>query len=257
MLCLDILITDPYMKLHEIWEVWLYIFLVITYILVRLTYIYSNGFLGIDASSLAFEMDHPLQQQEGYRQLPRFKFNGDNVREFMQGFPEVCNFWNIHNLVYQDVARPRDPAEAEGWDQANGLALSKLKYYLDDDVYQMVWKGEDLTARQFYLRLHQMFLRGDMRSIQVLERALESCHKRSDESLTKWWARLDAIFTEFALRGAPKADEAKKVKAMILCGEEWQAMADYLGSSEDVDYLTFQTRMLKRGVYLGWRMNKA
>ena len=87
------------MKLHEVWEVWLYIFLVITYILVRLTYINFNGFLGSNASSLAFEMDHPVQQQEGYRQLPRFKFNGDNVREFMQGFPEVCNFWNVHNLV--------------------------------------------------------------------------------------------------------------------------------------------------------------
>ena len=102
-----------------------------------------------------------------------------------------------------------------GW-----LCPSSSIIYLDDDVYQMVWKGEDLTALQFYLRLHQMFLRGDMRSIQVLERALESCHKRSDESLTKWWARLDAIFTEFALCGAPKADEAKKVKARVLCGEE-------------------------------------
>ena len=85
-----------------------------------------------------------------------------------------------------------------------------------------------------------------MRSLQVLERALESCHKRSDESLSRWWARLHAIFTEFALHGAPKADEAKKVKAMVLCGDEWQAMVDYLGSSEDVDYLTFQTQMLKR-----------
>ena len=234
------------MKLYQVWEVWCYLFLVITYILVRLTNLNSNGFLGSNAFDLASGMEHPIQQQEGYRQLPRFKFNGDNVREFMQGFPEICNFWNVHNMVYQDVARPRDPEEAEPWDQANGLALSKLKYYLHDDVYQMVWKGEDLTARQFYLRLHQMFLRGDMRSIQVLERALESCHKRSDESLTKWWARLDAIFTEFALRGAPKADEAKKVKAMVLCGEEWQAMADYLGSREDVDYITFQTQMLKR-----------
>ena len=61
-------------------------------------------------------------------------------------------------MVYQDVARPRDAEEAEQWDHANGLALSKLKYYLDDDVYQMVWKGEDLTAHQFYLCLHQMFL---------------------------------------------------------------------------------------------------
>ena len=34
---------------------------------------------------------------------------------------------------------------------------------------------------------------------------------------------MQLIFTEFALRGAPKADEAKKVKAMILCGKECQA----------------------------------
>ena len=40
----------------------------------------------------------------------------------------------------------------------------------------------------------------------------------------------------------------KKVKAMILCGDEWQAMAGILGviTSENVDYLTFQTQMLKR-----------
>ena len=100
-------------------------------------------------------------------------------------------------MVDQHVARLRVPEEAERWDHANGLALSVLKYYLDDDIYHMVWKGEDLTAHQFYQRLHQMFLRGDMWSIQVLERALESCHKRSNESLSRWWVRLDAIFTEF------------------------------------------------------------
>ena len=238
------------MKLSEFWEVWVYQVLVIVYIAYRareLGNTHSNGFLGSHVPFLAQMEDvNPIQQQEGYRQLPRFKFSGDNVREFLQGFPEVCNFWNIHNMVYQDVARPRDPDEAVRWDQANGLALSKLKYYLSDDVYQMVWKGEELTARQFYMRLHAMFLRGDMRSIQVLERALESCQKRSDETLSKWWARLDAIFTEFALRGAPKGDEAKKIKAMVLCGEEWQSMADYLGSPEGVDYVTFQTQMLKR-----------
>ena len=238
------------MRLSEFWEVWVYQVLVIAYIAYRareLGNTHSNGFLGSHVPFLApMEDVNPIQQQEGYRQLPRFKFSGDNVREFLQGFPEVCNFWNIHNMVYQDVARPRDPDEAVRWDQANGLALSKLKYYLSDDVYQMVWKGEELTARQFYMRLHAMFLRGDMRSIQVLERALESCQKRLDETLSKWWARLDAIFTEFALRGAPKGDEAKKIKAMVLCGEEWQSMADYLGSPEGVDYITFQTQMLKR-----------
>ena len=129
------------------------------YILARLTSNTSYVFLGNSVSILASTMDHPVQQQELYQQLPCFKFNSDNVQEFMQEFLEVCNFWNVHNMVYQDVARPRDPEEAERWDHANGLALSKLKYYLDNDVYQMVWKGEDLTARQFYLHLHQMFLR--------------------------------------------------------------------------------------------------
>ena len=33
---------------------------------------------------------------------------------------------------------------------------------------------------------------------------------------------------------------------VVLCSDEGQAMAAYLGSSEDVDYLTFQTQMLKR-----------
>ena len=33
---------------------------------------------------------------------------------------------------------------------------------------------------------------------------------------------------------------------MILCGDKWQAMADYLGLREDVDYLTVQTQMLKQ-----------
>ena len=34
-----------------------------------------NGFLGNCATDLAPIMEHPVQQQEGYRQLPRFKFN--------------------------------------------------------------------------------------------------------------------------------------------------------------------------------------
>ena len=59
----------------------------------------------------------------------------------MQRFPEACNFWNIHATAYNDLARPKDTEEAAWWDQANGLALSKLKYYFEDAVYQMVWKG--------------------------------------------------------------------------------------------------------------------
>ena len=73
-------------------------------------------------------IQHPVRVDEGYRQLPIFKFNGNNVREFMQGFPEVCNFWNVHAMamVYQDVARPRNLDETVRWDEVNAWS-STLK----------------------------------------------------------------------------------------------------------------------------------
>ena len=57
------------MKLYDVWEVWIYIFIVTIYILARLEFINSDRFLGNGAFVLAFTMDHPVQQQEGYRQL--------------------------------------------------------------------------------------------------------------------------------------------------------------------------------------------
>ena len=75
------------------WEVWLLLVIATVHIYLKAKDTEFNGFLGNCVFSLApsqhFQaaMQHPVREQEGYRQLPRFKFNGDNVREFMQGFP--------------------------------------------------------------------------------------------------------------------------------------------------------------------------
>ena len=169
-----------------------------------------------------------MQQTAGLQQLvtsqlPRFKFNGDNRLVFLSNFPEVAAHFGFAALL-GDPPRARPlPAgdgsnddEIDEWDRLNTLALSKLKFYLEDNVYHIVWKGQRLTAKQFYTRLHSMFLAGDMRSIQMLEDALNNCSKKSSETLVQWWARLDAILAEFEQIGMQKQDLEKKARAMYL-----------------------------------------
>ena len=76
------------------------------------------------------------------------------------------------------MARP-DPkeegvtlADVQEWDRLNALALGKLKFYLTDTIYKIVWKGDKLTALEFYERLFGMFLRRDMQNKQMLEDAM-------------------------------------------------------------------------------------
>ena len=187
-------------------------------------------------------------------QLPRFRFDGDNRLEFLSGWPDICAHFGFRALLLDNpvLARPRlaaDHANMEEvleWDRLNELAKSKLKFYLTPDVYKVVWSGDQMTAKEFYDRLHAMFLRGDMRSAQVLEQALANCTKRSNETFLAWWARLESLFTEFAMLGRAKDDADKKAKAMFLCGDEYRALAELLGGPDDVDYITFKTAMLKR-----------
>ena len=112
-------------------------------------------------------------------------------------------------------------------------------------MYHIVWKGENLTAKQFSTRLEDMFLKGDMRSIQILEHTLNNCSKRSSKTLIQWWAQLDAILAEFEQIGMAKHDREKKARSMYLIGEEYSTMAELLGGNEDVTYLQFQIAMLR------------
>ena len=155
-------------------------------------------------------------------QLPKFKFDGDNRLQFLSGFPEVAAHFRFSALLYDEppMVRPiladdnANLADVMEWDRLNTLALGKLKFYLHESIYNIVWKGNNLTVAQFYARLHRMFLRGDMRSRQILEDAVQACVRRSSDTVLSWWARLDSLFTEFELIGHPKSDEEKKAKAM-------------------------------------------
>ena len=187
-------------------------------------------------------------------QLTKFIFDGDNRLQFLSGFPEVAAHFGFTALIYGEppMARPDireegvELAEVQEWDRLNAMALGKFKHYLHEDVYKIVWKGNKLTALEFYDRLFGLFLRGDSKSRNVLEEALQACTKRSNETVLQWWARLDSIYAEFELIGHPKSDETKKTKAMFLIGDELATMAELLGGSDDVTYLEFQTAMLKR-----------
>ena len=187
-------------------------------------------------------------------QLTKFIFDGDNRLQFLSGFPEVAAHFGVTALIYGEppMARPDireegvELAEVQEWDRLNAMALGKFKHYLHEDVYRIVWKGNKLTALEFYDRLFGLFLRGDSKSRNVLEEALQACTKRSNETVLQWWARLDSIYAEFELIGHPKSDETKKTKAMFLIGDELATMAELLGGSDDVTYLEFQTAMLKR-----------
>ena len=181
-------------------------------------------------------------------QLPRFTFNGDNRLDFLGGFPDVAAHFGFTALIYGEIqARPGDDGEEKDeWDRLNSLALAKLKFYVSTGVHSIVWKGETLTAHQYYQRLYDMFLAGDMRSRQTLEAAWNNCYRGAGEMLMDWWGRFDGILAELSVIGVLKEDGEKKAKAMFLIGDEYATLAEYLGWREDVTYLQFQQAMLKR-----------
>ena len=103
----------------------------------------------------------------------------------------------------------------------NDIALAKLKHYVTPGIHAIVWKGEHLTAREYYDLLNDMFLAGDVRSRQTLEAAWNNCHRQAGESLVNWWSRFDGILTELSLLGIDKEDTEKKAEAMYLIGDEY------------------------------------
>ena len=98
-------------------------------------------------------------------QLPRFRFDGDNRLDFLGGFPDIAAHFGFSRLLYDDAPYNRpdeDGPERNEWDKMNAVALAKLKHYVTPGVHAIVWKGEQLTAREYYDRLNDMFLAGDV-----------------------------------------------------------------------------------------------
>ena len=97
--------------------------------------------------------------------------------------------------------------------------MVKLKFNVSTGVHSIIWKGETLTANQYYQRLYDMFLAGDMCSRQTLEAAWNNCYRGAGESLKDWWGRFDGILAERSVIGVHKEDVEKKANAMLLIGK--------------------------------------
>ena len=97
-----------------------------------------------------------IERISGTTQLPRFCFDGDNRLDFLGGFPDVMAHFGFSRLIYEDepYERPEeDGPERNEWDRMNAVALAKLKHYVMPGVHTFVWKGESLTAREYYDRM--------------------------------------------------------------------------------------------------------
>ena len=67
-------------------------------------------------------------------------------------FPKVAAHFGFTHIIYGDepLAPPIEPEEQPEWDRLNSIALAKLKYYVTSGVHSIVWKGQNLTALQYY-----------------------------------------------------------------------------------------------------------
>ena len=72
-------------------------------------------------------------------------------------FPEITVHFSFSTLIYPPpLARPDpneegiNPADVQEWDRLNALELGKLKFYLTETIYKIVWKVETLTVLEFY-----------------------------------------------------------------------------------------------------------
>ena len=187
------------------------------------------------------------------RHLQVFKLDGRrNKMEFIRGFPGVAARFGIEGIIYEGTPRPgaaEELAEARAnWDRLNRLALEKLRFYVSTRVDDIVTDGEDLTARQYYQRLNDLFLNLNAESLSTLHLRLAACKYVEGEEVFAWLARLAAIFAQFQAAGSPIPDLEKKHRAMSLISEArmWGAMSHLLGTGDNVSYKDWQTAMLRK-----------
>ena len=187
------------------------------------------------------------------KHLPVFKLDGRrNKMEFIRGFPGIADHYGVRRIIYEEMARPvggDDLAERQlAWDTLNRVALEKLRFYVTVRVDDMVTQGEDITAREYYLRLNRLFLRTGAESVASLGRRLAACKYAEGEEVFEWLARLDGIFAQFRAAGAEIPDLEKKHRAMGLISEApiWGSMAHLLGTADGVSYTDWREAMLRK-----------
>ena len=100
-------------------------------------------------------------------------------------------------------------------------------------MHKVVWKGERLSALEYYNTLWDMFLGGDVRAVQYLGASWHNCTRRSNETVLAWCARFDGILAELEILGVHKDDAEKKARAIHLIGDDLGAIAELYGGNDD------------------------
>ena len=188
------------------------------------------------------------------KQIPVFKLDGRrNKMEFIRGFKQVADHFKIKDIIYDGVPRPVDDDEhgtRAAWDERNRIAIEKLRFYVHvtTRVDDTVTNGDELTAREYYVRLQGLFLRTGSESVASLHKRLANCTYSEGEEIFAWIAQLDGIFTQFKAANAEVVDLEKKHRAMgLLLGVPmWGSMAQLLGTGDAVSYFDWKQAMLSK-----------
>ena len=98
-----------------------------------------------------------MERDNTTKQIPVFKLDGHKSKmEFIRGFKQVLDHFGITGIIYDSVPRPVDEDEhgtRAAWDERNRIALDKLRFYVTTRVDDTVTNGDELTAREYYVRL--------------------------------------------------------------------------------------------------------
>ena len=132
----------------------------------------------------------------------------------------MSDHFGITGIIYDSVPRPVDEDEhgtRAAWDERNRIALDKLRFYVTTRVDDTVTNGDELTAREYYVRLQTLFLRTGSESVASLHKRLANCTYSGGEEIFAWIARLDGICTQF------KAATAEREKASIDEFVDWSS----------------------------------
>ena len=90
----------------------------------------------------------------------------------------MADHFKIKDIIYDGVPRLVDEDEhgtRAAWDERNRIAIEKLRFYVTTRVDDTVTNGDELTAREYYVRLQGLFLRTGSESVASLHKRLANC----------------------------------------------------------------------------------
>ena len=130
------------------------------------------------------------------RQLPQLKFTGDNVREFLDKFPQIATYWQVWGHISTDeFPAPRNQEELIVWRNIENLALNVIEKHVSTNVWKVI-REYNSTARLVYKNLSSCFLSTKFENVVNIELELLKINKSESERLVTYFAQMDALAYE-------------------------------------------------------------